>query len=181
MVMPTHKACRIRRTEFFMEYRAHFLAQLRHELSLLVGRAKRKGLRPAVRLNGSSDVPWETIAPEIIGSFPQVKFYDYTKNVQRMHRFLARRQAGCGWPLNYYLTFSRSEDNEADCFRILELGGTVAVVFDRAPKTWYGARVIDGDRHDARFFDRPGVVIGLSAKGKARKDSSGFVVRERMA
>ena len=37
-------------------------------------------------------------------------------------------------------------------------------------------KVIDGDEHDMRFLDEPNVVVGLKAKGKAKKDSSGFVI-----
>ncbi len=172
MVMPTHKRARLRRTRFFMRQRARFLRRLYHEIGLLEGRARRKGLRAAVRLNGASDLPWERIVPELFVRFPRVQFYDYTKNYSRMIAYLQG-----AFPRNYYLTFSRSEVNSHLVSSVLAVGGTVAVVFTRKPKSWQGARVVDGDTHDARFYDRPGVVVGLSAKGKARKDSSGFVVQ----
>lgn len=155
--------------------RPEFVRRLIREVTLLEARAKRKGLRACVRLNGSSDIPWEALAPELFRRFPRVRFYDYTKNLGRMEAFLAGQ-----FPRNYYLTFSRSEVNEPQCLEVLAHGGTVAVVFGgKLPKTWpwHCARVIDGDTHDARFHDRAGVVVGLSAKGKARKDTSGFVVR----
>jgi hypothetical protein len=84
-------------------------------------------------------------------------------------------------PANYDLTFSRSERNEADCLEVLRQGGRVAAVFATRrgrplPKTWQGFRVIDGDKHDLRFLDRGGIVVGLRAKGKARADRSGFVI-----
>jgi hypothetical protein len=59
----------------------------------------------------------------------------------------------------------------------------VAVVFDvkrgkPLPAAFMGASVIDGDMHDLRFLDGyQGAVIGLRAKGPAKKDCSGFVVR----
>ena len=36
--------------------------------------------------------------------------------------------------------------------------------------------VINGDKTDMRFKDPVGVIVGLKAKGKARKDTSGFVI-----
>ncbi len=59
----------------------------------------------------------------------------------------------------------------------------MAVVFackreDSLPAKWAGRKVIDGDLHDLRFLDGRGRVVGLRAKGPARKDESGFVVRE---
>ena len=47
------------------------------------------------------------------------------------------------------------------------------------PATWYGYRVIDGDKHDYRFLDERGVVVGLRAKGEAKyKDIDfGFVIQ----
>jgi hypothetical protein len=81
-------------------------------------------------------------------------------------------------PPNYDLTFSRSEDNDDDCRRVLQAGGRVAVVFRRPPlpASWQGHRVIDGDSSDFRFLDPRGVVVGLKAKGSGKKDRSGFVV-----
>jgi hypothetical protein len=35
--------------------------------------------------------------------------------------------------------------------------------------------VINGDETDLRFLDAKGVIVGLRAKGKARKDTTGFV------
>jgi hypothetical protein len=45
------------------------------------------------------------------------------------------------------------------------------------PKTWNGYKVINGDDTDLRYFDPVNVVIGLKAKGDAKRDVSGFVVR----
>ena len=38
-----------------------------------------------------------------------------------------------------------------------------------------GRKVIDGDKHDLRFLDEKNVIVGLIAKGEAKKDISGFV------
>ena len=38
-------------------------------------------------------------------------------------------------------------------------------------------RIIDGDEHDARFLDPgPSYVVALTAKGRAKTDTSGFVI-----
>jgi hypothetical protein len=137
-------------------------------------------MTPAVRLNGTSDIPWERLHPEVFERFPDIRFFDYTKVVARMWQFLSGQADERPWPENYHLTFSLSEKNRSDAQALLRQGGNVAVVFwPSVPKSWKGFRVIDGDRHDARFFDPEGVVVGLSAKGIASEDRSGFVVRTR--
>jgi hypothetical protein len=60
-------------------------------------------------------------------------------------------------------------------------GMNVAVVFDTLPAKWAGVKVIDGTETDLRFLDEPGVVVGLVAKGKAKKDNSGFTIIQRAA
>jgi hypothetical protein len=80
-------------------------------------------------------------------------------------------------PANYHLTFSRKENNQALVELVANMGGNVAVVFDKLPETYLGKRVVDGDATDLRFLDPKGVIIGLKAKGKAKKDESGFVVK----
>jgi hypothetical protein len=79
-------------------------------------------------------------------------------------------------PTRYHVTFSRSETNDADCILVLKNGGNVAVVFSgELPASWYGFPVVDGDETDGRPNDARGVVVGLTAKGKAKRDASGFV------
>ena len=56
-------------------------------------------------------------------------------------------------------------------------GMNVAVVFKKElPDTYFGKKVINGDDTDLRFLDEKNVIVGLKAKGKAKKDTSGFVV-----
>ena len=79
------------------------------------------------------------------------------------------------------LTLSWHEKTDAEnALELINKGLNFAVVFDTAkgqplPAQFNGIPVIDGDIHDLRFLDQKGVIVGLRAKGKARKDTSGFV------
>jgi hypothetical protein len=174
----------------FMRDRAGFMRDVVRSIGLMINRADRLELKLCVRLNGSQDIAWHKIKirgvwaieyPEllphvgksIVDAFPQLQFVDYTKDPKRFDGTL---------PRNYHLTFSRSEDNEAQCLELLARGVNVAIVFANGlPATWNGFQVIDGDRHDLRHLDPTGprgFVVGLSPKGRAAKrDRSGFVVR----
>ena len=168
------KTARIKRTRRYYEHPEHFRAQLVADIHKLVYLCEENRLQPAVRLNGTSDIPWETEFPELFTMFPHVQFYDYTKNPDRLT--LAH-----DLPNNYHLTFSRSEDNQALSLQILESGrANVAVVFQgELPEFWNGYPVYDAEQDDLRFLDpiQGGAVAGLAVKGKARRDVSGFVVR----
>ena len=159
---------RINRTNLFFEDRMNFLGKLEDEIGKLLKRAKKNDQKPCIRLNGTSDLNWEKIFPGIFGF--NVQFYDYTKTYERMISYLNGE-----FPTNYHLTFSRSEINEEKSLDILSKKGNVAVVFKDKPKTWNRFKVYDGDESDLRFLDGRSV-CGLKAKGKARYDTSGFVV-----
>jgi hypothetical protein len=171
----------------FMRQRHGYMRDVVRSINNLVAKARRENLMLCVRMNGSTDIAWESIrdakGKTVFDLFPDVQFVDYTKNPRRMTRQL---------PANYHLTFSRSETNEAVAETLLDLGHNVAVVFAKAkPHTWRGYTVVDGDTHDLRHLDPKagsitnghsmslgGYVIGLSPKGrKAKADTSGFVVR----
>jgi hypothetical protein len=163
--MPSVMKGRTAKTLAFFQHKTEFLAMLGAELEKARAAARRKGLTLAVRLNVLSDLPWERIAPELFARFADVQFYDYTKVPNRTV------------PANYHLTFSRSETNEATALAEYARGINVAVVFsDKVlPKTWNGLKVHNGDETDLRFLDKRGIV-GLYAKGRGRKDTSGFIV-----
>jgi hypothetical protein len=153
-----------------------------------------KGMQPAVRLNGTSDLPWEaypvcidgTTYPNVMAAFPDVAFYDYSKGDTRVERALT----SSSWPKNYDLTYSLSErpSDWPKAEHILDEGGKVAVVFrghlpseGGCPTTedtigcWRGYPVVDATKHDARFLDPPGTISGLVALGMGKNDISGFV------
>jgi hypothetical protein len=98
--------------------------------------------------------------------FPDVQFYDYTKINNRKVSHIP----------NYHLTFSKADGNDMDVRIALSNGMNVAAVFHKVPETYLGRQVIDGDETDLRFLDPKGVIVGLKAKGKAKKDTTGFVV-----
>jgi hypothetical protein len=184
---------RLNRTIVFVRDRRKYWERLVREIAALIRAADRRGFIPAVRLNGTSDMPWERLkinggkfdGMTIFEAFPGVNFYDYTKYP------LATRNK---LPANYHLTYSRSENSTAEQIaENLEHGRNVAVVFNVCrldnrgschnkckcplPATWNGHAVISGDGSDLRFTDPEGVIVGLRAKGRARWDTSGFVVR----
>lgn len=173
MAFPTHAQARDSRTALFIENRQLFLTRLRAELTLLEADALQYGLTPAVRLNGTSDLLWERIDPDLFADFPDIQFFDYTKLYRRVLDFIE-----CTFPTNYHLTFSVDAGTAGQAQDILHRGGTVAAVFwPHLPATWWGFPVIDGDLHDARFLDPQGAVVGLCAKGLARVDATGFTIR----
>ena len=156
---------RVRKTRYFFADRAGFLADLEADIRKAIKFAERKGLTPVFRLNGTSDLSWEKYG--IIEKFPEVQFYDYTKVFGRKVSHLP----------NYHLTFSAADGNDADVQKAINAGMNVTVVFDRVPESYMGRAVFDADDTDLRFLDPKGVVLGLKAKGRAKKDTSGFVRR----
>jgi hypothetical protein len=162
---------RIQKTKYFFEQRREFYAQLIKEVASAERKANKLGKQLTMRLNGTSDLQWEAYKMQdgntIFELFPNVIFYDYTKIAKRQPKPFS----------NYSLTFSAADGNDIDVAVALQKGMNVAVVFrgDTLPQEWQGKTVIDGDTDDLRFLDPQNVVVGLRAKGKAKKDKSGFV------
>ncbi len=178
MQLPSSTLARDRRAALYLEDQDLFLTMLQVELHQLARFAEWRELIPAARLNGTGDIPWERLHPELLAKFENVQFFDYTKLTRRMRDYLQGSTGNREWPQNYHLTFSADEKNRDEAERLLALGANVAVVFwPELPQRWWGYAVIDGEQHDARFLDPDGVVVGLKAKGIARVDLSGFVVR----
>jgi len=145
-----------------------------HDIKNAIKQAEKKGLTPAFRLNGTSDIAFEKYEVKrdgvaynnIFEAFPEVQFYDYTKMRNRKVTHLK----------NYHLTFSKADGNDLDVRLAAEAGMNIAAVFKNVPESYIGRPVINGDETDLRFLDPKGVIVGLKAKGKAKKDTSGFVV-----
>lgn len=177
---------RRRRARAFMLARPQYLARMLAEAQRHVANARAAGFDPALRPNGTSDLPFERILPALYTLGAPV--YDYTKSRARIGRFLRGEL-----PQNYHLTYSAHEYDSAEALAdLLRSGAGVAMVFDAAAHaavlasgTWQGFRVVDGDESDARYLDRVrhgipdrvGYVVALRAKGKAKRDRSGFVRR----
>jgi hypothetical protein len=188
MSMTSSQRARRRRHASFFADRARFLADLHSEIARHAKRAQKLGKIPAVRLNGTTDLPWHRMAytahdgtryARLHDAFPSVNFYEYTKHA------LGSQRRGEGIPANLHLTFSVSEreDAEEKASEYLSAGYGAAIVMAIAkhacPAAWAIAGmivpVVDGDAHDARFLDIPGAVVALAAKGRAIGDESGFV------
>jgi hypothetical protein len=161
---------RIRKARYFFEQRQDFMLDLYNDIKKAIKFAERKGLTPVFRLNGTSDLSWEKYdmipGQNVFELFPDVQFYDYTKVPKR-------KVEGIG---NYHLTFSQADGNEKDANWAISKNMNVTVVFDKIPTAYKGKEVFDADDTDLRFLDPKGVVLGLKAKGRAKKDTTGFVV-----
>jgi hypothetical protein len=160
---------RIKKTKMFFEQREEFFKLLHKDIKSLIKKAKKENMIPAIRLNGTSDINW--VRFKIFEQYPEVQFYDYTKMLNHLTKDVA----------NYHITFSKNEANDIDCKIALDRGYNVAVVFNTKkglslPSSWNGYPVYDGDDTDVRFYDPENHVIGLRAKGMAKKDNSGFVI-----
>ncbi len=170
-IMKMVQDARINKTNKCFKNKFEFVLELSKDVVRGINYSLKKQMNVCFRLNLTSDIEWERFG--IIEEHPAYQFYDYTKSLKRMYKFLRH-----DFPKNYHLTFSRDETTELSVIRqILSKGGNVAVVFDEVPKTWEGMEVISGDEHDLRFKDPRGKIVGLEAKGKAKQDDSGFVVK----
>jgi hypothetical protein len=166
----TIQKARIRKARYFFEDRAGFMADLVSDINKAIKFAAKKNLTPVFRLNGTSDLSWEKYeaahGKNIFELFDYVQFYDYTKVPKRKVDSIK----------NYHLTFSQADGNEKDANWAISKNMNVTVVFDKIPAEYKGREVFNADDTDLRFLDPKGVVLGLKAKGRAKKDRSGFVV-----
>ena len=182
---------RLKRSAFFHTRRSEFWIMLMRDIDRLIRKAKKLGLMAAVRLNGTTDVKWESqpvvidgikIANNIMQLYPDVIFYDYTK-------WPYAKRPTESLPINYHLTFSRSETNEDQIAENISHGRNVTVVVDipsrdkstAIPITWREIPTFDADRSDFRPNDPIGRILILrykSAKASSLADAlaSGFVV-----
>lgn len=162
---------RINKTKFWAYDREQFYIQLANEILAIHSKTVS---RVAIRLNGTSDVDHIGLIFRYTGinflsaEYSNILFYDYTKSIKQIEKYKGT---------NYKLTFSLSETNQTDAIKVLLDGGNIAAVFSgELPQSYKGFKVIDGDKSDLRYFDPLNVIVGLKAKGQAKKDTSGFVI-----
>jgi hypothetical protein len=170
-VYPKIIQARINKTNFYVSKKAEFLNLLAHEIRNEIRKAN--GTKLVFRLNGTSDLDFVYLLKKYADldllNIENVLLYDYTKVLARAKRYLNAD--------NYTVTFSRSETNHKEFLEAVKLGINTAVVFSHSlPSTFAGAKVINGDKSDIEMISNKGVILGLKAKGKAKKDLSGFVV-----
>jgi len=166
---------RAKKTAWFAADRDGFMAQLIVDVTKFIKYCGKQGVTPVIRLNGTSDIRWERIPvgdyAHIFAAFPDVQWYDYTK--------IANRK--CDNISNYHLTFSYSAANPLYAKQVkiaMDKGMNMAVVWRSVsviPDDFMGRNVVSGDADDLRFLDPKGVMVSLYAKGRAKKDTSGFV------
>ena len=165
---------RIRKTIEFLSNPISFInREIVPDLALLERQAEKKGLKAAARLNVFSDVRWERYRNELMDSFPNIAFYDYTKDYKRMIQWLNGEL-----PKNYFLAFSRTQSNEDKAVTLLGLGACVAIVIEEQPPHWYTFPTVSGDDHDLIFLHGRSKVITLTPKGSAKKNEEGFLIRK---
>lgn len=173
---------RLNRTKLYHRDINAFMNQLAIEITALEKTAIKKGLIPVIRLNGTSDIEWENIrfnyefihnkirSVTIFELFPDIQFYDYTKNPNRDKL-----------PKNYDLTFSYSNKPEFQKFNEIAIKKSMrlAAVFSdqNLPAYFMGLPVLNGDESDLTFLAPKNTILGLYAKGKAKKDVSGFIIK----
>jgi hypothetical protein len=178
----TIQQARIRKTQLFYNDRDQFMSLLVKDILLAIKQSEKAGLIPVFRLNGTSDLSWEKYSVKMAGvvytnifeAFPNVQFYDYTKILGRKVNNIS----------NYHLTFSAADGNDNDVIEAIKQGYNIAMVFGikktlpmpEYQKVGYNVLpVFNGDESDLRFLDPDNHIVGLYAKGKAKKDISGFV------
>jgi len=173
---------RIAKTQYFFNDRQDFMLNLVKDIEKGIKQASKAGLTLLIRLNGTSDIKWENIhfdyefmhgkirSITIFDLFPEIQFYDYTKIPNRSDI-----------PKNYDLTFSYSGVIEYQKYakKAISNNMRIATVFrsvKHIPDNFLGLPVVSGDNSDIRHLDPQGHIVALYAKGKAKKDNTGFVI-----
>lgn len=149
---------RLIKTNLFHNEQQFFMEWMIKEIENYETKAKNKGYGFSIRLNGTSDIDWVKIkykGKNIFDIFPNVQFYDYTKN---HNKFINK-------PTNYHLTYSYTGYNWDKCESLLNQGHNVAMIFNKKlPVAYATYNVVDGDLTDYRPNDGNGVIVGLKWK-----------------
>mgnify|MGYP003661438411 CR=1 FL=1 len=179
---------RLRKSLYWEQFPELFLAQLKSEVITHAKKCIKLNLIPAVRPNGTSDIKWELYLSAFMARTYAdygVQWYDYTKLVNRivpkcydltfsysgepLYKSYVRKAIDNG--MRIAVVF-RNQDSYRDCESFVD---TLALYHQR-DKVLGGMPIVRGDDHDARFLDPSECVVALYAKGKARHDTSNFVV-----
>lgn len=165
---------RINKTNYYLFDKQKFMDQLAKEINKIALKSTITNEKFALRLNTLSDVDFVYQLKKYADldllnddTYKNIIVYDYTAIIGKVKKYLGTR---------YHLTLSRKEDNEQDVMETLKMGGNVAIVFKELPQTYKGYRVVDGDKTDLEMTKYKNVVLGLKAKGDAKKDTTGFVI-----
>lgn len=169
-------ASRTNKTEYYLSDKKTFINQLSNELLKIGAKAIKQDKKIAIRLNGTSDQDFIALIKkynnlDLLNSdhFKNLVFYDYTAILGKIKKYINT---------SYFLTLSRKEDNEQDILQALKLGGNVAAVFrGDLPTKYKGYTVVNGDTSDLEMVYNKNVILGLKAKGEAKKDTTGFVIQ----
>ncbi len=171
--MSSVQMSRLRKTLMFFQYRAEFLDMIQTEVRAHVKYCAKHEYEAACRPNGTSDIRWELYMWDFMVEMHKqgVQWYDYTKLANR----LVPDESV------YDLTFSYSgvDTYKKSVDTARALGMRMAVVWryqTSIPKTFMGMDVVSGDDDDLTYLSPRGVVRALYAKGKAVRDTSGFVL-----
>ena len=145
--MTNVQEARIAKTRRYFDDYDNFMSDLVWSIEKVQRKAVKDGNKPLIRLNGTSDIIFETgnvavrdgvVYPSIMEAFPDVQFYDYTKHPTRTNL-----------PPNYDLTFSYS--GVASYKGIIAKAiknpnnARIAVVFDKVeniPTEFLGRKVV---------------------------------------
>lgn len=173
--LPPADRAKLARTLMFARHPESFMVLVLDEIERHRKRCAAKGRTLVVRLNGTSDIPYEQLLPEMFWYFEDVLFQDYTKDGANGRGF----ERDVSWIPNYYTVLSATE-NTPDSVFATHVGNVVVPVHVRRgaplPKRFAGRRVIDGDEHDLRLIDKQGkFAVLVRAKGDGVGDVSGFV------
>lgn len=185
---------KVLKTHFMLAHPDHFVHLLNGEIHKHKAEAMwTNNMLPGVRLNVTSDIPYEKHTSGLFLKHPDAQFYDYTKIHQRV-----MDQNKPEHPKNYHLTLSHTgtghdENNDKHAVNALKSGHVVAMVYQRGKnlptphhvedaKTGQRWRAVKGDMDDNTFdrlssHDIPkghGVVSALELKGVKNSDAVHF-------
>jgi hypothetical protein len=151
MGLPASRNAQVRRHLTFAKERKAFMTILMVSIAGLVQTARKERARVGIRLNVTSDIPWQDYEVEvppwlskklgvrsgkyknIMSVFPKVLFYDYTKVPHTMQSFMAGKDGTGYFPKNYHLAWSLAETTANRKTAVKVLAGkysTVTVPFD---------------------------------------------------